>query len=189
MSQDVPGQIFYQGVGHLDRTFLATLYLLAQEGKANVRAAPRLLARCGSAAAINIRRTNNFFYVSGTDYQGHPVSTRSDVSADIVMKITPQVLASNRIAMAVDATVDSFIFSGTNDLPNTTRRQAVTDVVCEDGATLVIGGLAQEEQNTTLLKTPLLGDLPFLGQLFRQTVRTTKHTTLVIFITPHRIGS
>jgi len=140
------GQVIYQGVGELDKTFFATLSALEEKGQANVRANPRVLARCGSLASINIRRTDNFFYDAGTDYQGHPVRTRSDISADIILKITPQLLGSDRIAMAVDATVDSFIFGGKNDLPDTTRRQAVTDVVCGNGETIVIGGLTQQER-------------------------------------------
>ncbi len=90
--------------------------------------------------------------------------------------------------MEVDATVDSFIFGGTDELPDTTRRQAVTDVVCGDGESVVIGGLTQEEQTVKRQKTPFLGDLPVLGQLFRHTSRSTKQSTLVIFITPRVVA-
>jgi type IV pilus assembly protein PilQ len=143
-----------------------------------------VLARGGLPATISIRRTDNFFYDAGTDYQGRPVRARSNISADIIVKITPQLLASGRIAMEVDATVDSFIFGGRDELPDTTRRQAVTDVVCGEGETIIIGGLTQEEQTIKRQKTPLLGDLPLLGQLFCHTVRNTRQSTLVIFITP-----
>jgi Tol biopolymer transport system component len=183
-----PGQVIYRGVGSFDRSFFATLAALQEQGEANVRANPRVLARGGSQATINIRRTDNFFYDAGTDYQGHPVRARSDISADIILRITPDLLASGRIAMQVDATVDSFIFGGRDELPDTTRRQAVTDVVCGDGDSIVIGGLTQEEQTIKRQKTPLLGDLPLLGQLFRNTMRTSKQSTLVIFITPHLIS-
>jgi len=183
-----PGQVIYRGVGTFDKSFFATLAALQEQGEANVRANPRVLARGGSQATISIRRTDNFFYDAGTDYQGHPVRARSDISADIILRITPQLLGSGRVAMQVDATVDSFIFGGRDELPDTTRRQAVTDVVCGDGETIVIGGLTQEEQTIKRQKTPLLGDLPLLGQLFRRSTRTTKQSTLVIFITPRLIS-
>jgi type IV pilus assembly protein PilQ len=61
------------------------------------------------------------------------------------------------------------------------------DVVCGDGETVVIGGLTQEEQTFKQRKTPLLGDLPLLGQLFRYTARSTKQSTLAILITPHLV--
>jgi Tol biopolymer transport system component len=182
------GQVIYRGVGTFDKSFFATLAALEEHGKADVRANPRVLARCGSQATINIRRTDNFFYDAGTDYQGHPVRARSDISADIILRITPNLLASDRIAMQVDATVDSFIFGGRDELPDTTRRQAVTDVVCADGETIVIGGLTQQEQTIKRQKTPLLGDLPLLGQLFRRTTRSTRESTLVIFITPRVVA-
>jgi hypothetical protein len=182
------GQVIYQGVGTLDKEFFGTLSALAENGEANVRSNPRVLARCGSQATINIRRTDNFLFEAGMDSYGRPVRSRSDISADIILKITPQFLASQRIALAVDATVDSFIFGAANDLPDTTRRQAVTDVVCGDGETIIIGGLTQTEQTRKVQKTPLLGDLPLIGSLFRHTTRSQRDTTLVIFITPRMNG-
>ena len=178
------GQIFYQGVGKLNKTFFSTLSLLETQGKAKVRANPRLLATSGTESTINIRRTHNFFFESGTDYQGHPVRTRSDISADTILKIKPVVLDGGRISLSIDATVDSFIFSAGAELPDTTRRQAVTKLFCEDGESVVIGGLTLEEDTWTRSKTPLLGDLPLIGHLFRHTRRLQKTTDLAIFITP-----
>jgi Tol biopolymer transport system component len=183
------GEAIYRGVGSFDKSFFTTLALLAEQGQADVRANPRVLTRGGSQATINIRRTDNFFYDAGTDYQGRPVRARSDISADIILRITSQLLASGRIGVAVDATVDSFIFGGRDELPDTTRRQATTDVICGDGETIVIGGLTQGEETIKRQKTPVLGDLPLLGQLFRHTVRSTKQSTLVIFITPRLVST
>ena len=179
-----PGSIFYQGVGKLDRKFFTTLSLLTESGKATVRANPRVLATSGKEAAITIRRTDFFLYASGIDYLGHPSYTRSDISADTVLKITPVLLGDGKISIRVDATVDSFTFARANDLPDTTRRQATTEVICGDGESIVIGGLTQQEAEVTYQKTPFLGDLPVLGQLFRHTQRRSRESTLVIFITP-----
>jgi Tol biopolymer transport system component len=181
------GEAIYRGVGSFDKSFFATLALLAEQGQANVRANPRVLTRAGSQASINIRRTDNFFYDAGTDYTGRALRARSDISADIILRITSQLLASGRIGVAIDATVDSFVFGGSDALPDTTRRQATTDVICGDGETIVIGGLTQEEETIKRQKTPLLGDLPLLGQLFRHTARSIRQSTLVIFITPRLV--
>jgi len=180
-----PGSVFWQGVGRLDDTFLGTLSALAQKGKATVRANPRVLATSGKEASITIRRTDFFLFVAGVDYEGRPVRSRSDISADTVLKITPVLLGGGRISVRVDATVDSFTFAGKDDLPDTTRRQAVTEVVCGDGESIVIGGLTQEEKSVTVQKTPLLGDLPILGEFFRHTQQRSRESTLVIFITPN----
>ena len=57
-------------------------------------------------------------------------------------------------------------------------------MVCGDGDTIIIGGLTQEEETRVTKKTPLLGDIPILGQFFRHTRRNTRQTNLVIFVTP-----
>jgi type II secretory pathway component GspD/PulD (secretin) len=182
------GQIFYQGVGQLNREFFSKLSLLETQGKANVRANPRLLATSGTESTINIRRTNNFFFASGVDSAGNPVLSRSDISADTVVKIKPVVLDGGRISLTIDATVDSFIFKSNSDLPDTTRRQAITKLFCADGESVVIGGLTLEEDTWNQSKTPVLGDLPILGGLFRHTNRLRKHSDMAIFITPRVVG-
>jgi len=187
LAAGTPEEVIFRGVGSFDKSFFATLSMLAERGLARVRANPRVLARCGSQATINIRRTDNFFFDSGTDFQGRSTRARSDISADTILRITPQLLASGRICLQIDASVDSFVFGGRDELPDTTRRQATMDVVCGDGETVVIGGLTQEEQTFKQRKTPLLGDLPLLGQLFRYTARSTKQSTLAILITPHLV--
>ncbi|MFB3882711.1 MAG: hypothetical protein ACE149_15700 [Armatimonadota bacterium] len=183
-----PGSLFWQGVGRLDDQFLSTLSLLAEQGKATVRANPRVIATSGKESAITIRRTDFFFFDAGTDYQGHPVRARSDISADTVLRITPVLLGDGRINVRVDATIDTFTFAGKNDLPDTTRRQVTTEVTCADGDSIVLGGLTQEEAAVTVRKTPLLGDIPLLGQLFRHTERRSRESTMTIFITPSCAG-
>ncbi|HUT73468.1 MAG TPA: type II and III secretion system protein, partial [Armatimonadota bacterium] len=183
------GEIFYQGVGKLDKTFFSTLSLLESQGKAKVRANPRVLATSGTESTINIRRTDNFLFAAGTDYQGKPVLSRSDISADTILKITPVVLEGGRISLSIDATVDSFIFGAAGDLPDTTRRQASTKLFCDNDETVIIGGLTLEEETWRLDKTPLLGDLPLIGQFFRKTRRVQKSSDLAIFITPRIVGA
>jgi len=179
------GHVIYQGVGILKKEFFATLSALEEKGKATVRANPRVLATCGTEATINIRRTDNFLYESGTDNQGRAMRSRSDISADTILKFTPQLLASNKIAMKLDATVDSFVFGSSNDLPDTTRRQTITDVVVGDGETIIIGGLTLEEQTTKVKKTPILGDIPIIGGFFRNSNRSSRKSDLVILVSPH----
>ncbi|NIM04155.1 MAG: hypothetical protein GTN69_03050 [Armatimonadetes bacterium] len=182
--ESTPGYMLWQGVGQLDEKFIGTLSMLAQKGEATVRANPRVLATSGKEASITIRRTDFFLYTSGVDWEGRPVRSRSDISADTILKITPILLGDGRISVQVDATVDSFTFVGRDDLPDTTRRQAVTDVICSEGESIIIGGLTQQERATTLHKTPILGDLPLLGPLFRHTRDQSRESTLVMFITP-----
>jgi type II secretory pathway component GspD/PulD (secretin) len=77
-------------------------------------------------------------------------------------------------------------FRGSNaDLPVVSTRQAETTVRLKDGSSVVIGGLLNEEKTTTRTKVPLLGDIPWLGALFRHESTTSSKRDLVIEVTPH----
>jgi hypothetical protein len=76
----------------------------------------------------------------------------------------------------------------TNGLPNKTTTEVITNVMVKNGQTIVLGGLFQEETNLTRNQTPLLGEIPILGELFRQVDDRTQRTELVVLITPHIIN-
>ena len=63
-------------------------------------------------------------------------------------------------------------------------KQVQTQVLVENGGTVVIGGIFQQEDSTTENKVPLLGDIPVLGHLFKNNTRSSQRTELLIFITP-----
>ena len=70
---------------------------------------------------------------------------------------------------------------------NTTQREANTTVRVKSGETIVIGGLLQEEDTKTLIKVPILGDIPLIGQFFRNTSRTQLRREVLVFVTPHLV--
>ena len=77
---------------------------------------------------------------------------------------------------------------GNNDLPVISTRQAETTVRLKDGASVVIGGLLNEEKTTSRTKVPLLGDIPWIGGLFRHVSTTSSKRDLVIEVTPHLLA-
>jgi len=183
-----PGQIFYQGVGKLDRKFYVNLNALEQKGDVTIRANPRLVALSGRVATINIRRTKYYFYTQGYDQYGRPIIQQSDISADIIGKITPRALGDGHILVDVEVAVGNFTFTGTSTLPDVTSRNATTSVMVSEGETIMIGGLMLRQDTKSSKKTPLLGDLPLIGQLFRSTHQKTEESVLAIFVTP-RLGA
>jgi len=75
-----------------------------------------------------------------------------------------------------------------NQLPETSNEEAETNVMVEDGKTLVIGGLITEQKVVTVTKVPVLGDIPWLGKLIFSNTNTTKtRKEVIIFLTPHII--
>ena len=182
-----PGQVFYQGVERLDEKFFVALNALAEKGEVTIRANPRLAAISGKTATMNIRRTKYYFYTQGYDQFGRPVIQQSDISADIGGKITPRVLGNGNILVDVEVTVGSFTFTATSSLPDLTSRQTTTSVVVKDGETIMIGGLILNQETKATSKTPVLGDIPLVGQLFRTSHRQLEENVLTILITP-RVG-
>ena len=180
-----PGSIFYQGVQRLDDEFFVSLSALEEKGEVTIRANPRLTVVSGKTATMNIRRTKYYFYTQGYDQFGRPIIQQSDISADIGGKITPRVLGEGNLQVDVDVMVGNFAFTATSSLPDVTARQAATSIVLKDGETIVIGGLVLKQETRATSKTPVLGDLPLLGQLFRSTHRRVEENVLTILITPH----
>jgi Tol biopolymer transport system component len=182
------GQAFYQGVGTLPSEFFVRLTALVQDGKGTILANPRTVAMSGQEALIQTRKTLNYFFNEGFDVSGRPIVKKSDISAETQGRITPTLLADGRIHMAVSVMVGSFTFSPDAGLPEQINREATTTVRVFEGETLAIGGLRQQEMSETVVKVPLLGDLPLLGNLFKKTEKETRSTVLTLFITPHIMG-
>ena len=81
------------------------------------------------------------------------------------------------------STVTAFV--GPEQLPQTASREANSTIRVKDGDTIVIGGLIQEQDRQTFSKVPILGDLPIVGQLFRNNNHDKKRTEVTIFLTTH----
>src|SRR5690606_26340491 len=103
------------------------------------------------------------------------------------LEVTPQITPDNRIIMLLDIHQDSVV-PGSGAVPAIATNALNTRVLVNDGQTVVLGGVFREEQTTTVAKTPLLGDIPYLGNLFRRTANNETKTELLIFITPSIIN-
>jgi len=138
----------------------------------------------GKEASITVRQRVNFFYTTGYDIYGRPTLAKSDISADINMKILPVLLGNGKVLVDVDALVGSFTFKAAGALPDTTERQVTTSLTVGDGQTIVLGGLKQRQTTTSHERVPLLSEIPLLGKLFQRTSRRSTDNVLTVFITP-----
>ncbi len=183
------GQTFYQGVGTLPREFFIRLNTLVQDGQANIIANPRNVAMSGKESKIQIRKTLNYFFNEGFDVAGRPIVKKSDITADTEGRITATLLADGRIHLLVDVSVGSFTFSPEGGLPERIDRKSTTEVIVEEGQTIVIGGLRQQEMAKIITKVPILGDIPIIDMLFKKEESQIRHSVLTIFITPQILRS
>lgn len=157
----------------------AQLNLLAQSGRSTVLAEPQLSARNGAKAS----------FLAGGEYP-YTVSTVNGPSVlfkpyGVKLDIQPRVDASGVIRATVETEVSQIDPSVTTPSgPALLSRKTSTEFNVRDGQTIVLSGLIQREQATSIDKVPLLGDIPVLGALFRSQRFQNKETELVIFVTP-----
>jgi len=104
------------------------------------------------------------------------------------LSVTPQITPDGRIIMDLavhDDSVGQNVSTGTGgSVPSINTREVDTQVLVDNGQTVVLGGVYQQTVNKNVSKVPLLGDLPLLGFLFRNTQLQNQKQELLIFITP-----
>ncbi|MHC4477587.1 MAG: hypothetical protein ACYTEL_18215 [Planctomycetota bacterium] len=178
------GQSFYQGVGRLPREFFIRLNTLVKDGEGQILANPRTVGVSGKKSAIEIQKVLNYFFTEGYDVTGRPIIDKSDISATTKGLITPTLLEDGKIHLLVEVMVGTFTFIQDEGLPEQTTRQSKTEVNVQQGQTLILGGLRQQEMTSSVTKVPILGDLPLISPLFKHEEKVVRNTVLTIFITP-----
>jgi len=155
---------------------------LVEEGKANIRANPRIATVEGNKARIFIGREEYFSILTGS--VSFAYAQLEVIKTGIVLTITPYVSEDGMITLEVEPEVSDVIGSGTQGLPVTNKRSVTTKVRVKEGETVVIGGLVVNNKIDVVKKVPLLGDIPIVGALFRHTDTQTLQSEISVLITP-----
>ncbi|MDP1918031.1 MAG: type II secretion system secretin GspD [Myxococcales bacterium] len=108
-------------------------------------------------------------------------------NVDLKLSIKPQINESDYVRLVINEQIEEIASSDPVLGPTTSKRSAKTTVVAKDQETIVIGGIMQDRLVESVSKTPLLGDIPLLGNLFRQQTRRKVKTNLLLFLTPYII--
>jgi len=173
------------GISLLGGSYLVDLELSAaqNEGKGEVISSPRVITANQKQATI----------MQGVEipYQESASSgatTTQFKNAVLSLKVTPLITPDNRVVMDIDVSDDSvgqLVQSATGgSVPSIDTRQIVTQVLVNDGQTVVLGGILETTKTKSVDKVPYLGDIPVLGNLFKSTTNINNKTELLIFITP-----
>jgi len=109
------------------------------------------------------------------------------IAAVLALEVTPQITPDGRINMLLTIDQDSVV-PGAGAVPSISTNSVNTRVLVNDGDTIVLGGVFREEVTTTVSKTPILGDIPYVGNMFKRTENSETKTELLIFITPSIIN-
>jgi len=108
-------------------------------------------------------------------------------NVELKLNIKPQINASDYIRMVINESTEEIVSQDPTLGPTTAKRTAKTTVVAKDQETVVIGGIMQERSIESIGKVPILGDIPLLGYLFRETTRRKVKVNLLLFLTPYII--
>jgi type IV pilus assembly protein PilQ len=106
--------------------------------------------------------------------------------AVLSLDVTPQITPDDRVIMELDIKKDS-VGALIGGVPSIETRTLKTQVIAENGETVVLGGIYEQTTRTDVTKVPLLGDIPLLGNLFKTTTKRDEKSELLIFITPRII--
>jgi type IV pilus assembly protein PilQ len=173
------------GVSLLGGSYIVDLELSAaqNEGKSETISSPRIITANQKQATI----------MQGVEipYQESASSgatTTQFKDAVLKLKVTPLITPDNRVILDLDVSDDSVgqqVTSATGgSVPSIDTRQIITQVLVNDGQTVVLGGILDTTKSRTANKVPFLADIPVLGYLFRSTTDINNKTELLIFITP-----
>jgi type IV pilus assembly protein PilQ len=163
------------------------LSALEQNNHGKVISNPRLLTADNKKAEI--RQGTEIPYV--TPGSSTSPATVAFKSAVLSLSVTPQVSPNGRVTMDLDISKDTIgqmvNVQGGGQIPSIDTRQITTQVTVNDGQTVILGGIYEVTSREDLSKVPLFGDIPFVGNLFKNTSKSNDKVELLIFITPHVI--
>jgi type II secretory pathway component GspD/PulD (secretin) len=193
----------------LGNDFTATLQAIAAAGKSTVLSRPSILARDGQPAQIQVGQ--DVYLPSGVTYNTTGISGSSSPTINgtyqaigIILNVTPFIGDNGLVQMILAPSITEIDTSTPGQIiafgggvinsppvfaPNINVRSANTVAITPDGQTVVIGGLISNAKSSGDTKIPILGDIPFLGGLFKATTKTAVKQELVIFLTPHIVDT
>lgn len=158
------------------------LQALQTEGRGEVISSPRVVTANGKQATIEQGREIPYQTSSGN------TGTNTQFKKAVLsLTVAPQITPDNRVIMDLNVTNDSQgenVTTGTGSAPAIDTRKLDTQVLIRSGDTVVLGGVFQRETSDSASKVPLLGDIPLLGFLFRNSDRSDTKRELLIFVTP-----
>lgn len=178
----------------------AVIRALARQSDLRVISTPRIATLNNHKALIKVVR-NEVFFIADTDVTVTDNSVASVTEFEptvipigVTLDVTPMVSETNEITLHVHPSVSEIVEireqpqlagqTATGSLPVVDIRETDTVLRISDGETIVIGGLIQRREFDVERKIPLLGDIPYLGQLFRSSDIEERRSELLIFLTP-----
>ena len=175
---------------------LVLLFSLLESGSGfNIVSNPKVLTLDNQPALIKVGQVVPYAEGLKFDINGQPIITYDYKEVGLELDVTPRISGKN-LRLTINLTLQEIIDFVTNQIgatsytvPVTSKREVNSDVVIENGQTVILGGLVSTKTLKTMEGVPGLWKIPILGRLFRRDVKQNDKTTLFIFITPYVVSS
>jgi type IV pilus assembly protein PilQ len=181
----IPAAQFTTILFNRNRSRLLSLELsaLQADGKGKIISSPRVITANQQEATIE--QGTEIPYSQSTSSGATSVSFKK---ATLKLNVKPQITPDENVIMTLKINKDSvgaFVpTTGGGSVPSIDTKQVTTEVLVENGGTVVIGGIYTQQENTSTTKIPVLGDLPYVGFLFRNNLKSDNRGELLVFISP-----
>lgn len=180
----------------LDGTQVLNLGMLARalerDSNANILSAPNLMTLDNEEAKIVVGKnvpfiTGSYTNTGSSSTAANPFQTIERKDVGLTLKIKPQIMQGGTVKLQVYQEVSSVLDSSLTSAsgPTTNKRSIESSILVDENQIVVLGGLIQDSINNVQSKTPILGDIPLLGNLFRYETRQRSKTNLMVFIRPY----
>jgi len=185
-----PGMLFGAGKFDSDGTsFAAVVQALAADGETNILSTPSLVTLDNEEAEIIVGQnvpfvTGSFTNTGAASGSVDPFQTIQREDVGITLKLKPQINEGNAVIMQIEQEVSSISNDAQAADLITDKRSIKTNVLALDGQIIVLGGLIEDRTRESEQKVPLLGDIPWLGALFRSKSSNVDKVNLMVFIHP-----
>jgi general secretion pathway protein D len=184
-------------------SFSVLVQALQTNSDVNILSTPHLLAQDNEESEIVVGQNVPFQAGYNPGFSAAPGTTGASgagslalasfvapiqrVNVDLRLKIKPQIHEGDMVRLELDEQAEEIVSKDQVLGPTTAKRSVKTKIVAKDQSTVVIGGLIQDRVITSVQKIPVLGDIPLLGWLFRDTSTTKSKSNLLLFLTPYII--
>ncbi|MFK5975624.1 MAG: type II secretion system secretin GspD [Sulfurovum sp.] len=168
----------------------ASLDLLQQNGAAHILSEPSILCTNNKEASIYVGQTISIMTKAQQSATGgsNVLNNYSREDIGITLKVKPRLSSNNQVTLEIETQIEDVLpgSGATADRPTTTKRKIITNVIVNNGETIILGGLIKKSGGSGVSKVPLLGDIPILGELLfthKSTVNSSEN--VVIYLTPY----
>jgi general secretion pathway protein D len=163
----------------------ALIRMIKNDGNTRILSSPHILTSNNEEAQIVVGEKLFFRSSELSPQTGAVVNKVEKEDVDLTLGIKPNISHANYVTLGIDLESSSATIDSNSGLPKVNKRKTKQIVTVKNGQTVVVSGLVQTSEFQSFQKIPLLGDIPIIGWLFRNSNMSTVKTNLMIFLTPH----